>query len=769
MNTRETRRLDLAWLCAIAVVAVVLRLVALASYEAAHPLAATPVIDEASYDQWARRIAAGDWLGGREVWFQEPLYPYALALVYKFVGDSLQAARVVQCILWGLAVLAVGATTRRIFGRAACFVAAGMVALHGAGMVFPALLLKENLFLPLLAATAWLLVASRSTRGVRAAATWWLLGACVGAGALLRGNMLVLAPLFALWPIGRALVEGRRGLGPFAHAACVVLGVASLLGPVLWRNHAVGGVLVLTTSGAGTNLYGGNNAENPWGRATEFSFIRGIPEHEAGDWRREAERRTGRALDPKQTSDYWMGEVLESTRRDPLLHARILWNKLRLTLGAYEVPDNHMIDWDARFVPLARHLPSWGTFGLVGLAGVLCFAAFGLARRTPTLAVRCPGGALESLLLFALYLGTIVLTVTSDRARLPLLPLVAPFGGWFVAASWTLARERRWRALLVPGLASCAAGAFVHLPALPAGERAKDMDEREYNLCVVLRDEVGGEEQARQRALALLERHPRSARLRLLLAELDFRAAARTRDAALLEEAAQLGEAWCTSDALVPRERFRACALAGWCRLELGEGLAASTAFAAARGFDGDDLDLRRGAARALLLMAESQPERRAEHAQEAELLLRGAVDDLEARLLLAQAAFERARSLERGSPVALQATREALARLEPLASNEAAPRSLRAEARRLAGWIQLWLGNPKSATNHFRAALDLGDGGTAELGLLSALLARGEAGEGDPALLAEIDGRLQALASHGGPALEELRARRARLRDARR
>ena len=62
----------------------------------------------------------------------------------------------------------------------------------------------------------------------------------------------------------------------------------------------------------------------------------------------------------------------------------------------------------------------------------------------------------------------------------------------------------------------------------------------------------------------------------------------------------------------------------------------------------------------------------------------------------------------------------------------------------------------------HFRAALDLGDAGTAELGLLSALVARAEAGETEAALLAEVDGRLATLPA--GPAVDELRARRARL-----
>src|SRR5690606_9871220 len=108
--------------------------------------------------------------------------------------------------------------------------------------------------------------------------------------------------------------------------------------PTGLRNWYVGDVFVLTTSGAGTNLYGGNNAQNPYGIATEFDWVRGIPEFEAGDWRNEAERRVGRALDPSEVSSYWMGEVLRSLRDDPWLHLRILWKKGRATLGSYEVP-----------------------------------------------------------------------------------------------------------------------------------------------------------------------------------------------------------------------------------------------------------------------------------------------------------------------------------------------------------------------------------------------------------------------------------------------
>ena len=157
MKTPSTTTARDVWvLVSLACLAVLLRWISLLAYESTHPLAGIPVIDERSYDEWARRIAAGDWLGGTEVWFQEPLYPYVLALIYKFLGDALHTARVVQCVWWGLSGLLVAWTARRLFGQVPAVITAAAWALYGAGMVFPALLLKENLFLPILAGLACL-------------------------------------------------------------------------------------------------------------------------------------------------------------------------------------------------------------------------------------------------------------------------------------------------------------------------------------------------------------------------------------------------------------------------------------------------------------------------------------------------------------------------------------------------------------------------------------------------------------------------------------
>ena len=48
--------------------------------------------DSRGYDEWARRIAGGEWLGG-EVFYQAPLYPYMLGVIYAAVGRHPNAAR----------------------------------------------------------------------------------------------------------------------------------------------------------------------------------------------------------------------------------------------------------------------------------------------------------------------------------------------------------------------------------------------------------------------------------------------------------------------------------------------------------------------------------------------------------------------------------------------------------------------------------------------------------------------------------------------------
>ncbi len=613
METSTHRGPLAAMLLSVFALAFGLRWVAVTQFEESHPLADTPVIDEASYENWALEIARGDWLG-EEVFFQEPLYPYALGVAYACLGTDPPARGAVrrgQVALGALTAALVALLGFRLAGRGrrgllAGGLAGGLLAVHGPAVLMACLLLKPNLFLPILAV---LLLGLARGPGARVERSRWLgVGVAAGLGALLRGNLLVMLPWIALWPVALRLLAERSGWAKGAgESAAVVCGIAFCLLPVFVRNYAVGGEFALSTSGAGTNFYGGNNAENPYGRATEFSFIRGIPEHEAGDWRAEAERRMGRTLSGTEVSRFWMGEVWKSVAANPGLHLRILWNKLRLTLGTYEVPDNHGYDWSRRYVPLLGKLPGFAWIGAAGLAGLLAFlihlggGSSGGERPIPIAARR------SLAVFFVLYLGTIVLTVTSMRARLPLAVLLAP-----AASLWTI---RVVRAAvgggrgLIPLVAFLGVGAAAVLtPVYSPAELEQDLAKRDFNLAVHLGSEPGGQEAALEIIRRLDEQQPNSSRVLVFRAELEARgaldaiydedpvrqlAARETVTSALrtLRDVAKRPE-------LSPRERYRANAVGGFLQLELGNLEPARNLLRTALEFDPDAADLLEALAR---------------------------------------------------------------------------------------------------------------------------------------------------------------------------
>src|ERR1700752_864208 len=81
--------------------------------------------DSRGYDAWAQRLAAGDWMG-TEVFYQAPLYPYFLGVVYSMFGRDLRAVRLIQAGLGGVSAVALGHAGRRLVSPAAG-IAAGLM------------------------------------------------------------------------------------------------------------------------------------------------------------------------------------------------------------------------------------------------------------------------------------------------------------------------------------------------------------------------------------------------------------------------------------------------------------------------------------------------------------------------------------------------------------------------------------------------------------------------------------------------------------------
>src|SRR5262245_33300871 len=274
---------------ALAVFAVALALRALHLWQLGHsPFLEARLGDAAAYDAWARRLAAGDWLGN-EVFYQAPLYPYFLGVLYASLGDAPLLVRGLQAVLSAAACALLASAGARLWSRGAGLAAGLLLAGYAPSIFLDALLQKSVLDVFFVCLALWLVARlARDPRPGPAAA----LGVATGALVLSRENALVLAAVFAAW-LSSLPALGRR----LALILLFGLGLGGTLLPVALRNWWVGGELHLTTSQFGPNLYIGNHHGAPGGYEPLLPG-RGSWEFERMDATQLAERDVGRALTP---------------------------------------------------------------------------------------------------------------------------------------------------------------------------------------------------------------------------------------------------------------------------------------------------------------------------------------------------------------------------------------------------------------------------------------------------------------------------------------
>jgi tetratricopeptide (TPR) repeat protein/4-amino-4-deoxy-L-arabinose transferase-like glycosyltransferase len=406
--------------------------------------------DARAYDLWARQIVAGDWVG-QGVFYQAPLYPYFLAVVYAVLGSAPIAVKLVQMLLGSTACVLLALAGREAFGRRVGLVAGWLWAIYPPAFFFDGIIQKASLTGFLFALLLYLL--ARYTHRAAAAGRpprllGWGAGAVLGLMALTRENALILAPVVLAWTL--LMPAGRFRRAHLAAVAFLFAGLASALLPVAVRNRVVGGEFQLTTAQFGPNLYLGNNPETD-GTYQPLRPGRGDPRYERYDATWLAEQALGRHLSPAQVSGYWTGRVVAYARAQPLDWLTLQARKLLLMFHTIEIGDTEDIYTYAESAPLLRWLLAVFHMGVL-----LPLAAMGLALAWPR---RRDVGWLYALL--AAYTLGALASVIYARYRYPLVPLLALFAAFALVevhdrlrapGGRPAPRERgRWAAILALG------------------------------------------------------------------------------------------------------------------------------------------------------------------------------------------------------------------------------------------------------------------------------------------------------------------------------
>ena len=407
-----------AWvLPAIVALALVLRL---AHFFAVHdrPFFAQLAMDSQEYDRLAQVIASGHWIGS-EVFFQAPLYPYVLAVVYKAFGHSTDAVYLLQIAASLFGIFALYRAVRTMGDERLALIAAALAAAYGPFLFYDVLVLKESLAVTMAAALLWALASPGTAR------RWLGAGVILGILAMLRENAVLLIP-FLLLPAFRP-DDGLRGF--VRRASAFVAGVALAMSPVAVHNGLAGGSWLPTGSSGGLNFYLGNNekADGTWRPLVPGKQI---PALERAEPQRIAEQGSGRKLTPGEVSSFWLHRSLRWAKAHPLDFVRLQFRKLGHYFDWYEQPDAVDYYWVRSHSPVYR-LP------LVEFSTVTLLAVFGLFASRRNLRRFAP-----SLLFAAGWIVSTVVFFPFARYRLPLVPAILPLCALPVAATWDAWRLR---------------------------------------------------------------------------------------------------------------------------------------------------------------------------------------------------------------------------------------------------------------------------------------------------------------------------------------
>lgn len=390
-----------------------------------NPLLYMPVLDEKYYVDLGNTIAGGQLTGESGVFFMDPLYGYFLAAIFFFCGDNLTTVHLIQILIDSFNVLLIYAIGGRVWKKEVGFIAALSYAVYPVSFFYSLLILKTTLCIfMLLFFTLFLIWALEKKSGL----CWYGLGLFAALITYLRGNMILLVPLVILFiPIYQRI--GWRNLA--RQSALLVLGSISLLSVGVFRNFWVSGEFVVLNSQSGRLLYSCNNPENLTGRYNVPTFARPNPVDSEMDFYKEAERRKGAPLEASEVSRYWTMETFRFFSKNPEAVFRLLYNKIKGTVGNCEIANNHSFYLASLFSPLLKWLPP------VPFAFAFAFGLPGLV-----LGIRRDRKVTVLLIPLLTILITILVFYTSSRFRMPAVPFLLIGSGICLSILYEWIRRR---------------------------------------------------------------------------------------------------------------------------------------------------------------------------------------------------------------------------------------------------------------------------------------------------------------------------------------
>ncbi len=439
-NINKTKRNEYLFLGSIFILAFCLRLIYTLQIETL-PTFKALIVDAFSYNEWAKNIIQNSWLGDK-VFYQAPLYPYFIALIYKIFGIKLFAVRIVQVLMSSATCLLYYYISKKCWGVRAGVIASLLATFYNIYIFYVPLHLKPTLYIFLETLCVLLLCLSLYEEKKR---YFIASGILLGLMTFTRGNTLLIVPFLLIW-----VFLSYNFKTAIKNYLLILFGLILILFPVIIRNYVVSGDFVITTSQAGSNFYIGNSLKAN-GSYVPLISGRETPEFEGPDARMIAEKELGRKLKPSEVSRYWFTKSFDYIKNNKIHYTKLMWKKIKLFFNYYEVPDSEDFYFYRQYSSVLR-LP------LIPF-GVICPLAFlGMLL----LIKDFKKYSLLYVLVIANSVSVIIFYIFS-RYRLPIVPLFIIFSSYAINWFANEIKQKEWRKPLFFGIICILFYLFSHI------------------------------------------------------------------------------------------------------------------------------------------------------------------------------------------------------------------------------------------------------------------------------------------------------------------
>ncbi len=274
-----------------------------------------PSADVIYYQEWAKEIVAGNWIGNK-TFYGLPLYPYFLSVLYVFCLGNFFFIRLIHILLGCFNCLLVYKVSKKIFDTPIGLTAGLLCAFNFVLIFYDWFMMPVTLLITLSLGIVYFLIDKEQLSLKK---NWLYLGILIGLAVLGDGKFMIFLAILTLYYLVKK--ENIRKLG------LLILGVFLIVGSVSLRNRIVGGSWVLVTSQTGLSFFVGNNLDSN-GFYINPTFIRPSHDGQDEDQKVVAQALAGRELKDNEVSKFWVNHTLGIIKEYPKEYLFVLLKKI---------------------------------------------------------------------------------------------------------------------------------------------------------------------------------------------------------------------------------------------------------------------------------------------------------------------------------------------------------------------------------------------------------------------------------------------------------